>query len=83
MNIAAELEALRQRNAPLEIQPGEFREIGHRLVDQIADRLAQLPDRLVTPDESPATFAVSNPRWSLHSVRTGRMAIPITLPSAS
>jgi len=54
MNIAAELEALRQRNAPLEIQPGEFREIGHRLVDQIADRLAQLPDRLVTPDESPA-----------------------------
>ena len=25
--------------------PGEFREIGHRLVDQIADRLAKLPDR--------------------------------------
>ena len=54
MNIAPELEALRQRKAPLEMQPGEFREIGHRLVDQIADRLAQLPDRLVTPDESPA-----------------------------
>ena len=34
--------------------PGEFREIGHRLVDQIADRLAALPDGLVTPDESPA-----------------------------
>ena len=29
-------------------------EIGHRLVDQIADRLAKLPDGLVTPDESPA-----------------------------
>ena len=34
--------------------PGEFREIGHRLVDQIAERLAKLPDGLVTPDESPA-----------------------------
>ena len=54
MNTAPELEALRHRNAPLEMQPGEFREIGHRLVDQIADRLAQVPDRLVTPNESPA-----------------------------
>jgi aromatic-L-amino-acid/L-tryptophan decarboxylase len=54
MNIAPELEALRRRKAPLEMQPGEFREIGHRLVDQVADRLAQLPGRLVTPDESPA-----------------------------
>ncbi len=54
MNIAPELEALRHRNAPLEMRPGEFREIGHRLVDQIADRLAKLPDGLVTQDESPA-----------------------------
>ena len=43
MNIAPEIEALRQRKAPLEMPPGEFREIGHRLVDQIADRLAKLP----------------------------------------
>ena len=54
MNIAPEIEALRQRKAPLEMPPGEFREIGHRLVDQIADRLAKLPDGLVTPAESPA-----------------------------
>src|SRR5258708_11087168 len=33
---------------------GECREIGHRVVDQIADRLARLPEGLVTPDESPA-----------------------------
>ena len=40
-----ELEALRQRKAPLDMAPGEFREIGHRLVDQIADRLATAAGR--------------------------------------
>jgi len=54
MHIAPELEALRQRKAPLAMQPGEFREIGHRLVDEMADRLAKLADGPVTPDESPA-----------------------------
>jgi aromatic-L-amino-acid decarboxylase len=53
MTRAPELEALRQRNAPLDMQPAEFRAIGHALVDQIADRLARLPDGPVTPDESP------------------------------
>lgn len=53
MDLAPELEALRQRKAPIDMPPGEFREIGHRLVDDIADRLARVPDGRVTPDESP------------------------------
>jgi aromatic-L-amino-acid decarboxylase len=54
MNSAPGIEALRQRQAPLAMEPGEFRDIGHRLVDQIADRLARVPDGLVMPDETPA-----------------------------
>ena len=54
MNTAPEVETLRQRKAPLAMDPGEFREIGHRLVDHIADRLAKMPGGLVSPDQSPA-----------------------------
>jgi len=32
----------------------EFRKIGHELVDRIAEHLATLPERPVTPDESPS-----------------------------
>ena len=54
MRTAPELEALRHRRAPLEMDAAEFREIAHRLVDDIADRLARIPDGPVTPDDSPA-----------------------------
>lgn len=54
MNTAPEVETLRQRKAPLAMDPGEFREIGHRLVDHIADRLAKMPGGLVSQDQSPA-----------------------------
>ncbi|MEN3337507.1 MAG: aromatic-L-amino-acid/L-tryptophan decarboxylase [Acidobacteriota bacterium] len=54
MTISPELEALRTRRAALEIEADEFRAIGHRLVDEIADGLSRVPGGLVTPDESPA-----------------------------
>jgi aromatic-L-amino-acid/L-tryptophan decarboxylase len=49
---AEELESLRLRNAPLDMGAAEFREVGHRLVEQIASFLEGLPGRTVTPAES-------------------------------
>jgi aromatic-L-amino-acid/L-tryptophan decarboxylase len=47
--------ALHARKAALAIDGATFRSIGHRLVDQIGDFLATLPDGPVTPAESPET----------------------------
>ncbi len=44
----------RGRGAPLDMSPAEFRTLGRDLVDRIADFLASLPDRPVTPGESPS-----------------------------
>ena len=41
------------RTAPLAMEPDEFRRVGHALVDSIAAFLGSLPDRPVTPGESP------------------------------
>ncbi len=42
---------LRQRRAPLDLPPDQFRTLGHQLVDQIADFLGSLASRKVTPCE--------------------------------
>ncbi|MFQ5676064.1 MAG: pyridoxal phosphate-dependent decarboxylase family protein [bacterium] len=42
------------RIAPLEMQPEAFREVGHQLVDRIADFLAGWSARPVTPGEPPS-----------------------------
>lgn len=49
----AGVDALRERNAALAIDEATFRSIGHRLVDQIGDFLAAIPNGPVTPAESP------------------------------
>src|ERR1700730_9820971 len=46
-------DAPRNRIAPLEMTPSEFRKVGHQLVERIAEFLCTLPDRPVTVNESP------------------------------
>jgi aromatic-L-amino-acid/L-tryptophan decarboxylase len=41
------------REAPLKLDPEEFRRLGHEAVDAVAEFLASLPARAVAPGESP------------------------------
>jgi len=42
------------REAPIEMNAEEFRDLGHRLVDRISDWMAAMPAGKVTPGEAPA-----------------------------
>ena len=42
------------RHAPLAMDASVFRALGHRLVDQIAQRLESVPDGPVTHNQSPS-----------------------------
>lgn len=53
MKMPSRIEQLRVRSAPLEINSGDFRAIGHDLVDRIADFLASIHTYPVTRHESP------------------------------
>src|SRR4029453_5414757 len=44
------------RHAPLAMDADTFRELGHRLVDQLAEFLDSRPRRPVTRDESPSAI---------------------------
>ncbi len=46
--------AIEERLSPLEISPDEFRALGYQLIDRIAGFLDSLPERAVTPGESPS-----------------------------
>jgi aromatic-L-amino-acid decarboxylase len=49
-------DALRYRIAPLEMTPSEFRRLGYQVIEHIAEFLCTLPDRPVTPNESPGVM---------------------------
>jgi glutamate/tyrosine decarboxylase-like PLP-dependent enzyme len=47
------MEDLQNRKAPLDMDPNEFRRLGHWVVDHLADFLQSLPQRPVAPGVSP------------------------------
>ena len=49
-------EILNNRNVPLEMSPEEFRNVGHQVIDRIAELLATLSQRPVTLGESAKTI---------------------------
>jgi glutamate/tyrosine decarboxylase-like PLP-dependent enzyme len=46
--------AINKRDAILDMDPENFRQLGHQLVDQISDFLASLPNRPLTTAETPS-----------------------------
>jgi hypothetical protein len=46
------MEKQQDRASPLDMSPDEFRKVGYRMIDQIADFLASLPERPVNPGAS-------------------------------
>jgi aromatic-L-amino-acid decarboxylase len=56
MNDRRQSEGLDNRQTPLEMKPDEFRRIGHRLIDDIADFLDSLPRRPVTSGATPKSI---------------------------
>ena len=48
------VESKTRRNAPIAIDAEGFRRMGHRLVNDVAELLATMPDRPVAPGEMPA-----------------------------
>jgi len=65
-NALADVEYLRNRKAEVAMSADQFRALGHRLVDQVAELLENLPSRKVTPGEPPEQVrAVLNARQPL------------------
>jgi len=54
MEIDASIEDLKNRIAPIEMSSDDFRKIGHRLVDDVADFMGSLPEREVGPGKTPS-----------------------------
>ncbi len=54
-----------ERRAPIELSAETFRAMGHRLVDDVAELLATLRDRQVTPGVEPADIRALLPRGGI------------------
>jgi glutamate/tyrosine decarboxylase-like PLP-dependent enzyme len=54
MTRSHDLDHLQRRHAPLDMEGAEFRDLGHRLVDRIADFMESLPGRPVTRGRTPS-----------------------------
>jgi glutamate/tyrosine decarboxylase-like PLP-dependent enzyme len=54
MKMQQAVNKLKNRAAPIEMNPDDFRAAGHQLIDAIADFLTSLPERPVGPGETPA-----------------------------
>ena len=48
------IDRLRNRAAPMEMNPEEFRELGYQVVDMISDFIGSLPDKPVNRSDSPS-----------------------------
>jgi aromatic-L-amino-acid decarboxylase len=60
-----EIEDLRARKAPIEMSGEEFRRIGHRLVDRVAEYLDTLRERPVTREQRPSEIRAVLPQGAL------------------
>ena len=54
MKTRKNIDRLKNRIAPIDMSPADFRAAGHDLIDAIADFLTSLPERPVGPGETPA-----------------------------
>ena len=78
--------ATHTRSAPLRMDADEFRALGHRLVDDLAELLASIPRRPVTPGESPTPYihyaAAQDPstEWQILVRAAPATTVPITPP---
>ena len=70
-------DALRNRIAPLEMTPSEFRKVGRQLVERVAEFLCTLHNRPVAPNESPSTLD------STHDFRMVKLSVEIGIQVVS
>jgi glutamate/tyrosine decarboxylase-like PLP-dependent enzyme len=75
MNQQNDKKILEARKAPLDMNPKDFRDLGHSLIDQIADFLESLPNRPLTTGEPPTRIKKLIGQGSLPQDRSDSKAL--------